>query len=128
MELGKKIREIRKSKGMTLRELAEKLGVSFVYVGQIERGERTLSSYKLKEWGEALGVDLSKEASSEDIESSVLNLFKPYEEVKPTREGIISNILTLLGEDEENLTEIEIMELWFKVEALIKLELYKKNK
>lgn len=128
MTIGEKIREIRKSKNMTLRDLAEKLGVSFVYVGQIERGERTLTTPKLREWGEALGVDLLKEASAKDIEESTLELFKPYEEIKITSQSVISNILTLLDKDTDILTDTEIMELWFKVEALVKFELYKMNK
>lgn len=128
MHIGDRIREIRKSKNMTLRDLAEKVGVSFVYVSQIERGERTLSTNKLREWGEALEVDLLKEASEKDIEEIVLNQFKPYEEIKITRQGIISNILTLLDKDTDILTDTEIMELWFKVEALVKFELYKMNK
>lgn len=128
MHIGDRIREIRKSKNMTLRDLAEKVGVSFVYVSQIERGERTLSTNKLREWGEALEVDLLKEASEKDIEEIVLSQFKPYEEIKITRQGIISNILTLLDKDTDILTDTEIMELWFKVEALVKFELYKMNK
>lgn len=128
MKIGDRIREARKSKNMTLRDLAEKVGVSFVYVSQIERGERTLSTNKLREWGEVLEVDLLKEASEKDIEEIVLSQFKPYEEIKITRQGIISNILTLLDKDTDILTDTEIMELWFKVEALVKFELYKMNK
>lgn len=128
MHIGDRIREARKSKNMTLRDLAEKVGVSFVYVSQIERGERTLSTNKLREWGEVLEVDLLKEASEKDIEEIVLSQFKPYEEIKITRQGIISNILTLLDKDTDILTDTEIMELWFKVEALVKFELYKMNK
>lgn len=67
MNTGTRIREIRKSKNMTLRDLAEKLGVSFVYVGQIERGERTLSTDKLREWGEVLEVDLLEVEGKQNI-------------------------------------------------------------
>lgn len=67
MNTGTRIREIRKSKNMTLRDLAEKLGVSFVYVGQIERGERTLSTDKLREWEKVLEVDLLEAIEEKQI-------------------------------------------------------------
>lgn len=42
-DMGKRMRQKRLSQGMTQEELAEKTGLSVVYIGMIERGERTPS-------------------------------------------------------------------------------------
>lgn len=123
MTIGEKIRTARQNKKMTLRDLGEKLGVSFVYVGQIERGERTLTTPKLKEWGEVLGINLLEEATSKEIEKSTLEIFKNI-----ANKTVIEDILKLIDKKDVVLTENEVMELWFKVEALVKFELYKMNK
>lgn len=41
MDIGKKIKEIRISLGLTQQQLADKIGISMDYLGNIERGERT---------------------------------------------------------------------------------------
>lgn len=43
LRISEVIREKRKAKGLTQEELAEKVGVSAGYVGQVERGELTPS-------------------------------------------------------------------------------------
>lgn len=39
MRFGDKIRELRKAKGLTVRAMGEKVGVSFAYVSKIETGK-----------------------------------------------------------------------------------------
>ena len=53
---GEHLRELRKKKGLTQEELADKAGMHFTYVGQIERGLRNPSLVNLHKLAKALGV------------------------------------------------------------------------
>lgn len=59
-ELGLKIQELRKQKGMTQEDLAEKTGLSVRTIQRIESGEVDPRSYTLNQIAEALGVDLAE--------------------------------------------------------------------
>ena len=54
--LGKRIREERLRLNLTQEKLAEEVGVSTAYIGQIERGERSLTLDKLIKVENRLGV------------------------------------------------------------------------
>lgn len=58
-ELGNRIQILRKEKGMTQEELAEKTGLSVRTVQRIENGEVDPRSYTLHQIAEALGVDIT---------------------------------------------------------------------
>jgi uncharacterized Tic20 family protein len=67
-ELGFKIQELRKQKGMTQEDLAEKTGLSVRTIQRIESGEVDPRSYTLSQIAEALGVnitELTRESESE---------------------------------------------------------------
>jgi transcriptional regulator with XRE-family HTH domain len=51
-----RIREIRKSKGLTIEELAEETGLSVSYTGRLEKGERRLSVDHMDLFAKALDV------------------------------------------------------------------------
>ncbi|MGG0739568.1 helix-turn-helix domain-containing protein [Niallia taxi] len=53
---GSKIREIRKAKGLTQEELAERCGLQNTYIGGIERGERNISLQSVDKLAEGLEV------------------------------------------------------------------------
>lgn len=55
-KLGKKIREIRKSKGLSQEKLAEFIGKTRNYVGMVERAEINLPSSVLFDFAKALNV------------------------------------------------------------------------
>lgn len=55
-QFGKRLRVLREEKGWTQEELAEKAGMHFTYVGQIERGVRNPSLINLYKLARALGV------------------------------------------------------------------------
>jgi len=59
LQLGRRIRTIRKAQGLSQEELADKAGLDRTYVGGIERGERNVSVLNLAKIGVALQVDLS---------------------------------------------------------------------
>ena len=55
-EFGKHLKELRKERGWTQEELAERADMHFTYVGQIERGIRNPSLVNLYKLAKALGV------------------------------------------------------------------------
>lgn len=57
LTVGAEIREVRKARGMTLKELSERTGRSVAYLSRIERGETRISVDLLGDIGEALRVD-----------------------------------------------------------------------
>ena len=56
---GDRVRELRKSKGLSQEELAFRASVHRTYLGGIERGERNPSLKNIKTIADALGVSLS---------------------------------------------------------------------
>jgi transcriptional regulator with XRE-family HTH domain len=61
MVLGARIRELREARGLTREALAQKIGMSTVYVRKLEAGERTPSLDTLDRLARALGVTLKIE-------------------------------------------------------------------
>jgi transcriptional regulator with XRE-family HTH domain len=57
-DLGERIQRRRDELGWSRRELAERLGLSYPYVAQLETGERTPSLKNLRVISEVLGLDL----------------------------------------------------------------------
>ena len=58
-ELGKRIRTERIDKKMTQEELAERAGLHPTYIGQVERGEKSLTITSLEKIVERLGISFS---------------------------------------------------------------------
>lgn len=59
-DIGMKLREARKSKGLTLRDVAEKTGLSYQAVGQYERGVRKVSASQLVKICSAIGIPITR--------------------------------------------------------------------
>ncbi|MBA2056324.1 helix-turn-helix transcriptional regulator [Psychrobacter cryohalolentis] len=55
---GKRVREVRKSKGISQEALAEIAGIDRSYMGNIERGEKNITLKKAYEICDALSVDI----------------------------------------------------------------------
>ena len=77
-KIGELIRSLRKEQGVSLRELAKKVNVSFVNISHIENGKVETSKETLKQIAEALNYDVDRLYSasnyiSEDIEKIVSN-------------------------------------------------------
>jgi transcriptional regulator with XRE-family HTH domain len=58
--LGKRIRELRKAKGLSQEAFADQCGLDRTYVGGIERGERNVAVLNLTRIAESLGVSISE--------------------------------------------------------------------
>jgi transcriptional regulator with XRE-family HTH domain len=59
MQFGKRVKELRLQKGLTLRELADKVGLNFTYLSKIENGKvgYTPSAEKIRAIAEVLKAD-----------------------------------------------------------------------
>lgn len=72
---GNKVREYRKSQGISQEELGERANLHYTYIGAIERGEQNLSLESIEKIAKGLGVNIDK-------------LFR-FQIVKPKPEGEI---------------------------------------
>lgn len=73
MEIGRKIREVRKSKDLTLKQLATAVGFSEQAISQYELGKRPITIGTLRKIATALDVHISELVSPDlldDMESS----------------------------------------------------------
>ncbi len=59
MSVGEKLKEARKTNGLTQRELGKKVGVSAAVVGQHETGARNPKFETIKRYAQALNMPLS---------------------------------------------------------------------
>src|SRR3989440_53497 len=57
--MGRVIRRERQDRQLTIKELGEKAGLSEIYVGEIERGQKYPSSKVLESIGSALDLDMA---------------------------------------------------------------------
>jgi transcriptional regulator with XRE-family HTH domain len=60
IKLGKRIRELRKTKGLSQESFADEVGLDRTYVGGIERGERNLTTLNLVRIALALEVEIGE--------------------------------------------------------------------
>ncbi len=78
-ELGRKILELRKAKGLTQEELVEKCNISVRTLQRIEIGEVTPRSYTIRTILEALEYNLSAiSVSDDDPDRSVIGIVRKY--------------------------------------------------
>lgn len=57
---GKRVRDLRKQKGWSQEELADKVGLHRTYIGTIERGEQNVSIDNIEKVAKTLGVSLEQ--------------------------------------------------------------------
>ena len=75
--LEKLIRKLRKQKGLSLRQLAEKVSVSFVNIAHIENGRIATSEEVIKELAKALDYDVDKLlAAADSVNEDIKNIIK----------------------------------------------------
>ncbi len=77
--VGRRVRDLRRRLGLTQKELAERCGLSPVYVQFIESGKRHPSLKALSRIAEALGVELDDLFVDEDMSRvEVTEIFSPH--------------------------------------------------
>ena len=98
--IGKKIREARKQKGLTLAQLADRCNCSTSLISQIETGTVNPSFSTLKSIGEALGTDMAMlVAQHTAINSALISLMTTKERKTLTTEGGVKFQLLSRGVD-----------------------------
>ena len=106
--VGAEIREVRKARGLTLKDLSERTGRSVACLSRIERGDTRISVALLTEIGESLSVDpkwfFPNRFGSGELERSYVvrretrrpmsNLYKRPSEELGFRDDLLSSSLT----------------------------------
>lgn len=77
VEIGRKIKELRKAKSMTLKQLGVVSGFSISFLSQLERGQTSITINSLKNIATALDVELVKFFHITEKHDSVI--FRSYE-------------------------------------------------
>lgn len=60
MRFGRRVRELRRSKGLSQEGFAAECGLDRTYMGGIERGERNLALRNIERIADSLGISLSE--------------------------------------------------------------------
>src|ERR671916_3400603 len=71
-ELGAWVRGLRRERGLTLEELAERSGVSRAMISKVERGEKNPTLVVAAKLAEGLGITLSQLAGMEERRGTIL--------------------------------------------------------
>src|SRR5262245_32315266 len=80
VDFGERLRELRKQQGLTLRELAESVGVDFTYLSKIENGKA----------GYLPGADTIRELA-EVLKVDALELLRIADKVPPEMQSFVAN-------------------------------------
>jgi transcriptional regulator with XRE-family HTH domain len=104
--MGRVIRRERQDRRMTIKELGEKAGLSEIYVGEIERGQKYPSSRVLESIAQALDLDIADllELVAEEIryerepeKLSVIGFTQPGRPGQPNRLAV-KKMVNMLNE------------------------------
>jgi len=66
-KIGARIRELRKSKNMTIKELAEQMGVTAGFLGMVERGHRGFANYRILLMSKILDISVDYLITGEHV-------------------------------------------------------------
>lgn len=126
--MGITLKNIRKERKLTLKELAEQTGVSISFLSQVERGKSSVTLESLKKIADALGVNPSI-FFAEDTEQDVLDLRRESFYYKDLSRGVkdasFSPIMVTLnpGENEGKPFSHSGHEFLFVLEGVLTVEI-----
>ena len=103
--LGKVVRQERQARHLTIKELGDKAGLSEIYVGEIERGQKYPSAKVLESLAKALEIEMAEffELMAEEFrteqEPHITNVigFIPSTQTQPKR-TVVKRIVNMLDE------------------------------
>lgn len=101
MTIGDRIRTIRKEKGLTQKQLAQRLGVSASMVGQYETNVRKPKFETLKNFSEALDVNITELIDIDDISPSLLSMSPLVDQCKSILSRAAPNETIILSDEEK---------------------------
>lgn len=109
MTFGERVRELRKAKNLTLRDLAAKVKVNFTYLSKIENHKLDFGDYPgeglIRKLAKVLGADedellLLAEKIPDDIRRRVVQRPDAFRKFASLDDKTIDKLLEELGEDE----------------------------
>jgi HTH-type transcriptional regulator, competence development regulator len=109
MTFGERVRELRKSKNLTLRELAVKVKVNFTYLSKIENQKLSFGEYPSEDLIRKLAKVLEGEVDEllllaqkipEDIKKRVIERPDAFRKIARLDDERLDKLLEELGEDE----------------------------
>ncbi len=103
INIGEKLKEIRKAKGLTLTDVAEKAGLSPAYLSNIERNQASPTLNNLFKIGMALDTDLTAIMEETPVNQGVMVKKKDRKTLFCTNSNIVYESIT---EDTHNITGI----------------------
>ncbi|OMD80418.1 MULTISPECIES: helix-turn-helix domain-containing protein [Paenibacillus] len=80
-KVGKRIREIRKSRGLSQESLGERCGFTFSYIGGIERAENNVSIKNLEKIAHALNVEIYEFFVDHKAENQISKKLDEFDDV-----------------------------------------------
>ena len=110
--MGRVVRRERQERRLTIKELGEKAGLSEIYVGEIERGQKYPSSRVLESLAAALGLDIADllEMVAEEIrferepeKLTVIGFTQPNQPGQPRRMAVRKMVNMLNEGDVESV-------------------------
>lgn len=116
MEIGKRLRELRKGLNLTQKEFAKKLAIDYTYVGKIERSEQNPSLKILQRISDRLNIDIEyffskkpleyyiERKNSKDKDKQILELLSNLNEVD---KNFLVEIIKLLNKYNKLKSEVK---------------------
>lgn len=93
MEIGERIREARKKCGLTQKQLAEKLNISYQQIGQYEKGTRRPKSENLQKIADALGVNIDYLYGKTRIDTFTKTFLNEYPAIEKAFSSYIRDVI-----------------------------------
>lgn len=99
MNIGARIREIRKANGQKLINIAESAGLSQPFISEIERGIKVPSIEALQAICNALGVSLSEFFAEDkvEIEPELRRLIEAAKKLTPEQRELVQRLLETMN-------------------------------
>lgn len=101
MNIGGRIRELRKQAGMKINKLAETVGIDRVYLSDIERGKHTPSLKTLEAICAVLDVSLSAFFAEEGqgLEPEFRKMVDTAKKLTPEQREILQRLMETMGDN-----------------------------
>lgn len=104
--VGKRIRDLRKERGMSQELLGERGGFHYSYIGQIERGEKNIALLNIAKIAAALDVGIPQlfayvkgNENLTDSEEDIQEIISTLRTMKPSQVRMIRNIVREISEE-----------------------------
>ncbi len=99
LNIGNKIRKLRKIRGITLEKLAEETGMSYSYLSELENNKHSISISNLQKLAEYFGIDMIHFLEKETRKNALIR--KKERNTLSTDDGIVFQAIS--SENSENM-------------------------